>query len=180
MRIFKGILIGLAGLIALLLIVAIFVKKDINLKREITINKPENEVFDYLKYLKNQDNFSKWNKLDPGMKKNYTGTDGTVGFISAWESTNDNVGVGEQEIKKITQCERIDIEIRFKKPFEATNQAYFTTSFVDENATKVSWGFDSKMPYPMNLMNLFMDMEKLVGQDFEEGLANLKVVLEKE
>ena len=124
MRIFKGILIGLAGLIALLLIVAIFVKKEVNVKREITINKPENEVFDYLKYLKNQDNFSKWNKLDPGMKKNYTGTDGTVGFISAWESTNDNVGVGEQEIKKITQCERIDIEIRFKKPFEATNQAY--------------------------------------------------------
>ena len=114
MRIFKGILIGLAGLIALLLIVAIFVKKEVNVKREITINKPENEVFDYLKYLKNQDNFSKWNKLDPGMKKNYTGTDGTVGFISAWESTNDNVGVGEQAIKKIPQCERIDIEIRFK------------------------------------------------------------------
>lgn len=180
MRIFKGILIGIVSIIALLLIVAIFVKKDIKVMREVTINKPENEVFDYLKYLKNQDNFSKWNKMDPGMKKNYTGTDGTVGFISAWESTNDNVGAGEQEIKKITPCERIDIEIRFKKPFETTNQAYFTTAFAGENATKVSWGFDSKMPYPMNLVNLFMDMDKMVGQDFDEGLANLKMVLEKE
>lgn len=180
MRIFKGILIGILSIVALLLITAIFVKKEINVKREITINKPENEVFDYLKYLKNQDNFSKWNKIDPSMKKNYKGTDGTVGFVSAWESTNDNVGVGEQEIKKITPCERIDIEIRFKKPFETTNQAYFTTAFAGENATKVSWGFDSKMPYPMNLMNLFMDMDKMVGQDFEEGLTNLKEVLEKE
>jgi hypothetical protein len=98
MKILKRILIILAIIIAIPLIVAIFIKKDYAVEREIVINKPKTDVFDYIKYLKNQDNYSKWNKIDPNMKKAYTGTDGTVGFISAWESKDENVGVGEQEI----------------------------------------------------------------------------------
>ena len=73
----------------------------------------EDEVFDYVKYLKNQDNFSKWASMDPDMQKTYRGTDVTVGFVSAWASDNPDVGVGEQEIKAITAGQRIDFELRF-------------------------------------------------------------------
>jgi hypothetical protein len=111
------------------------------------------------------------------MKKEYVGTDGTVGFISKW-SGNDEVGVGEQEIKGITDGEKIDMELRFKKPFESTSQAYLITESVDSSATKVRWGFTSTMPYPMNLMTLVMNMDKSVGKDFEEGLSNLKAKCE--
>ncbi|HEY4628905.1 MAG TPA: SRPBCC family protein [Flavobacterium sp.] len=175
----KKILIALAILIAIPLIVALFVKKVYAVEREITINKPKQEVFDYVKLLKNQDHYSKWATMDPKMKKSYRGTDGTVGFVSTWESKVDSVGVGEQEIKKIVEGERIDFELRFIKPFEATEPAFMTTEAVSENQTKVKWGFSGHMNYPMNLMMLFMDFEKMIGDDLQTGLNNLKTVLEK-
>ena len=180
MKIFKKILIVLGIIIAIPLIVALFVRKDYAVEESIVINKPKSEVFDYIKHLKNQDNFSKWATMDPNMKKTYRGTDGTVGFVSAWESDNENVGAGEQEILKITEGERMDFELRFLKPFESTQVAYMTTETVSENKTKVKWGFSGKMSYPMNLMMLFMDFEEMIGDDFQVGLKKLKTNLEKE
>ena len=136
-------------------------------------------MFDYVKYLKNQDNYSKWATMDPNMKKTYTGTDGTVGFVSAWESEVKNVGVGEQEIKVIKEGEIVDWELRFKKPFENTDDAYMTTTSVSPNQTKVTWVFKGAFPYPMNLMTLFVDFDKELGGDLEIGLNNLKTILEK-
>lgn len=179
MKIVKKILLGLVILIAIPFIVALFVAKEYAVEREININKPKTEVFDYIKHLKNQDTYSKWNNIDPNMKKEYRGTDGEVGFVSAWDSDNEDVGAGEQEIKKITEGERIDFELRFLKPFEATEPAYMITEAVSDVETKVKWGFSGKMPYPMNIMMLFMNMEEMIGADLEEGLKNLKVVLEK-
>lgn len=178
MKILKTILITVGILIAIPLIVSLFVKKDYEVEREITINKPKEEVFDYVRFLKNQDNYSKWATMDPDMKKTYRGTDGTVGFVSAWESDNKDVGKGEQEIKKITEGERIDFELRFFEPFESTEPAYMTTKSVSENQTKVKWGFSGHMDYPMNIMMLYMDFEKMIGDDLDTGLKNLKSVLE--
>ncbi|MBK6266189.1 SRPBCC family protein [Marivirga sp. S37H4] len=175
----KKILIAIAIIIAIPLIIALFVNKTYEVEREIIINKPQQEVFDYVKYLKNQDNFSKWATMDPEMKKTYRGTDGTVGFVSAWESDNDEVGTGEQEITNIIEGERIDYELRFIKPMESTAPAFMTTEAVSENQTKVKWGFSGHMDYPMNLMMLFMDFEEMIGNDFQEGLNELKTQLEK-
>ncbi|NBA88357.1 polyketide cyclase [Emticicia sp. CRIBPO] len=178
MKVVKKILIGLLGIVAILLITGLFIKKDYAVHREIVINKPKQEVFDYIKLLKNQDNFSVWAMTDPKMKKTYTGTDGTVGFVSAWDSQNKDVGKGEQEIKKITEGERIDFELRFIKPFESTEKAYMTTEAVSPAQTKVRWGFDGHMAYPMNLMLLFMDFDQMLGDQLKTGLDNLKVKLE--
>lgn len=180
MKILKNILLGLAILIAIPLIVALFIPGKYAVEREVIINKPKQEVFHYIKMLKNQDNFSVWAQADPNMKKEYKGTDGTVGFISSWDSDNENVGKGEQEIIKITEGERIDTKLRFKEPFEAQDDAYMSVEAVDEGKTKVKWGFTGAFPYPMNLMKLFMNMDKAVGTDFEKGLSNLKGLLEKE
>lgn len=178
MKIFKKIFIAIAILIAIPLVVALFTKKDYAVEREIIINKPKQEVFDYIKFLKNQDNYSVWATIDPAMKKEYKGTDGTVGFISAWESKIDDVGKGEQEIMKIIDGERLDFQLRFKIPFEANDDAYMVTETIAENQTKVKWGFKGKMSYPMNFMLLFMNMEKMLGNDLATGLSNLKKVLE--
>ena len=180
MKILKKIGIAFAIIIAIPLIAALFIKKDYAVEREINISKPKQEVFDYIKLLKNQDNFSIWAMKDPGMKKEYKGTDGTPGFTASWESTNKEVGKGEQEIVKITEGERIDTKLRFKIPFEAQDDAYFSTEASGENQTKVKWGFSGSMPYPFNFMCLFFDMDKQVGGDLATGLENLKVVLEKQ
>ncbi len=180
MKIFKRILLGLLGIVALLLIIAMFLKKDYAVVREINISKPKQEVFNYIKFLKNQDKYSKWATMDPNMKKEYKGTDGTVGFISAWDSKQDDVGKGEQEIKKITEGERMDFELRFIKPFEAKDQAYMTTEALDTTRTKVKWGFNGRMNYPMNLFLVVMNMDEMLGNDLATGLANLKQNLEKQ
>jgi hypothetical protein len=179
MKILKRILIVIVAIVALALIIALFIKKEYAVEREVIINKPKTEVFEFVKLLKNQDSFSVWANKDPNMKKEYKGTDGTVGFVSAWDSQNKDVGKGEQEIKKITEGQRIDFELRFIEPFEANDNAYMTTESVNENQTKVKWGFNGKMNYPMNLMLLCMNMDEMLGKDLQDGLNNLKTTLEK-
>lgn len=176
----KKVLIGFSGLITTAAATAFFLKKNYNVEKEVIIDKPKDEVFNYLKHLKNQDNFSVWSGMDPNMKKEYKGTDGTVGFVSKWESDHKNVGKGEQEIKNIVDGQRIDFELRFLKPWKATNDAYIITEEVSKNKTKVRWGFNGKMNFPMNLLLLFMNMEKMIGKDFQTGLNKLKNILEKE
>jgi hypothetical protein len=173
------IIIISAIIIILPLLAALFTVKNYSVQREVRINKPKKKVFDYIRSLKNQDNFSKWAQIDPQMKKSYTGADGEVGFISAWESNDKNVGKGEQEIKKITEGERIDFEVRFIKPFKSVSPAFMTTERISDDQTLVKWGFSGHMKYPMNLMLLFMNMEKMIGNDLQTGLTNLKNALEK-
>ncbi len=178
MKILFTILKIIGVLIALILIIALFVKKEIKLEKEIVINKPKVMVYDYVKLLQNQNNYSKWATMDPSMKKEFKGTDGTVGFVSAWDSDNKDVGKGEQEITKM-QGDRIDYELRFMKPMKAINYAFMGTESISDSSTKVIWGFNGKMNYPLNIMNLFFDAEKMVGDDFAIGLDNLKRILEK-
>lgn len=177
MRILKKFLLVVVVIIALILIIALFVKKDYTIEREVVINEQKDSVFNFVKYLRNQNEFSKWARLDPAMKTSFSGTDATPGFISAWEGNKD-VGKGEQEILKIQDGYRIDYQIRFKKPFESAAGSYIITEPVLGNRTKVRWSFSGNMPYPFNIMRLF-NMEGMIGNDLQEGLNNLKTLREK-
>ncbi|MGH2664442.1 SRPBCC family protein [Flavobacterium sp.] len=179
MKIIKKIVLALVALVVIIAIAGLFMKKDYAIEREITINQPKDSIFKFVKQVKNQDQFSVWNKMDPNMKKNYTGTDGTVGFIYGWESQNENVGTGEQEIKKIAEGERVDFELRFKVPMESKGNAYIATEAISPTQTKVKWGFTGTMPYPWNVMMPIMGMDEMIGKDLQGGLDNLKGVLEK-
>jgi Polyketide cyclase / dehydrase and lipid transport len=170
------VLYVILGSIALLLIAGLVISKDIAASREIVINKPKDEVFNYIKYLKNQQHYSKWATMDPNIKNEFRGTDGTVGFVNSWEG-NKKVGQGEQEIIAIEEGTSISFELRFIKPFKS--QASSKMSVQGNGTTIVLWTFASKMNYPLNVMKLFMNMEKMIGNDFSTGLSNLKNVLEK-
>lgn len=175
----KTFLYILLTIIAVLVIIGLIAPTNYAVEREIAINKPKAEVFEYVKSLKNQDNWSVWSKRDPNIKKTFRGQDGTVGFISAWEG-NDEVGKGEQEITKIIDGERIDSDLRFEKPFESISPTYLITESVSDNETKVKWGFSGKSPFPLNIMMLFMNIEESIGKDFDDGLTNLKGILENQ
>src|SRR5262245_44520639 len=101
MDILLAILFVIAGLIALVLIIALFSKKEYAVERQITIGKSRQKVFDYIRFLKNQEQYSKWVMMDPNVRRDYRGTDGTVGFVAAWDSDIKDVGKGEQEIKNL-------------------------------------------------------------------------------
>jgi hypothetical protein len=166
----------IAVLAVAVLILGLFGKKEMKAEKEIVINKPKAIVYDYIKLLANQNKYSKWATMDANMKTTYVGKDGTVGFISGWDGND--VGKGEQEIKKM-EGDRIDYELRFERPFKATNTAFMTTQAINDSTTKVIWGFEGKMNYPLNAMSVFTDMSKSIGDDYAEGLQNLKSVLEK-
>lgn len=170
--------IVILAIILIPLVVALFSKKDYAVTEEVTINQPVAVVFEYVKFLKNQDEYSVWSKIDPDMKTEYRGIDGTVGFVSAWSSEVEDAGSGEQEIIAITEGERIDYEIRFFEPFESTSKAFMTTGVLSDQQTKVHWGFTGRMAYPMNLMLLLIDFEAAISNDLATGLSNLKSILE--
>jgi len=170
------ILLVVAGIIALLLLIALFMKKEHYVKREIIINAPRQKVFDYVKLLKNQDEFNKHAMAGPDRKREFKGTDGTVGYIYAW-SGNKNAGEGEKEIKNIIEGKRIETEIRFVKPMRATASIIMETVSLPDNQTKVSWSNAGVLKYPVNIMVPMM--EKHVAKDMDFSLSTLKNILEK-
>jgi uncharacterized protein YndB with AHSA1/START domain len=166
-------------IIAIPLILAAFLAEDYFIERDIIINRPKQTVFDYIKFLKNTDTYNKWVMMDPNLRKDFKGTDGTPGAVYYWDSDNKNVGKGEQEIKAIREGERIDYEIRFIKPFVNTSYAHIITEPVQPNQTKVKWVFNGKRNYPMKLFHLLFNLKKVLGNDLQTSLGNLKTVLEK-
>ncbi|MBW4891793.1 SRPBCC family protein [Mucilaginibacter sp. HMF5004] len=167
------------AVIAIPFILALFGADGFTIESDIIINKPKNEVFDYIKLLKNQDNYSKWVMTDPGMKKEFTGTDGNVGFIYAWESENKQVGQGAQEIIKITEGESIDNEVRFIKPFTGTSYTTMETMAITPNQTSVKWIFKGTKNYMMKVMHILFNLQKVLKKDMDTSLNTLKTVLEK-
>jgi len=168
----------LLGVIALIVLIGLIAPNKYDVKRSIVIDQPVHKTFRYLKMVKNQDHWSPWKQKDPNMKQTFEGTDGEVGFVSRWEGNKD-VGVGEQEIKRILENDIINTELRFYKPWKSVSNGYLKVDSVDNGKTKVTWGFTGKTPFPFNIFMLFFSMEKTVGKDFEEGLQSLKHTLEK-
>jgi hypothetical protein len=164
----------------LVLLVSAFSAKEYGVEREIIINKPCTEVFNFVKILRNQDQYSAWKFRDKSMKSSFKGTDGTIGFISSWESEDGKSSKGEQEIIGMEENHKINFELRFEKPVKSTSNTYMITEIVSPAATKVKWGFKGKMSFPINIMLLFMDMEGPIKNDFDEGLKNLKSLLESQ
>ena len=170
------VLLILAGLLVLLLIIALFMKRQHYVKREIIINAPLQKVFDYLKLLKNQDEFNKHAMAGSDRKREFKGTDGTVGYIYAW-SGNKDAGEGEKEIKNIIEGKRIETEIRFVKPMTVTASIIMETESLSDDQTKVTWSNAGTLKYPINIM--IPMMEKHVVKDMDSSLSTLKNILEK-
>jgi hypothetical protein len=174
MNIFLGII---GALVVIIVLMILFAPKKYDINRSLVIERSLPDVFAYLKSVKNQDHWSPWKKRDPNMKQRFEGTDGTVGFVSKWEG-NKQVGTGEQEITGISENKEVITELRFFKPWKSVSEGYLKVEEAG-NGTKVVWGFRGVNKPPMNAMMLFFNMDKAVGKDFEEGLSDLKKLLEQ-
>lgn len=151
--------------------------KEMLVEKSIIVAKPKKDVFEYLKYTKNQNSFSVWNMKDKNQKVENKGTDGKVGFIYSWDSSNKSVGAGSQEIKNIVDGERIEYELRFERPMKNVAQSKFLLKEIAANKTEVTWDFRGPTKFPMSLFKSFF--QKLLGKDMEKSLENLKHNLEK-
>lgn len=170
------VLLVVVAIIVLLLILGIFMRKEYRVQSEVVINAPLEKVFDYVRMLRNQDHFNKWIMRDLDRTCRFKGVDGTVGFVYGWKD-NKGSGEGEQEITGITEGERVDIELRFIKPFTAIGYVAFVVETVAANQTRVTWSNKSALKYPMNIM--VPVVERLLPKDMHESLNNLKRILEQ-
>ena len=151
--------------------------KEMLIEKSIIINKPLSQVFDYLRYTMNQNNFSVWNMKDPGKKTEMSGVDGTVGFIYSWDSKDKSVGAGSQEIIDLKEGESITYKLAFERPMKNVAQSGFYLRAISDGQTEVTWQFRGQTKFPMSLFKRFL--ENMLGKDMAASLTNLKNILDK-
>jgi len=168
--------IALAGLVAAVLGFAATKPSEFRLRRIHRINTPPAKIFPLINDFRRWEAWSPWEKLDPALKRTHSGAPSGKGAVYEWEG-NSKAGKGRMEIVESSPPGKIVIKIDFIKPFEAHN----TVDFMLEpkgTATDVTWSMFGPNPYMMKVMGVFVDMDQMVGKDFEKGLASLKTVAE--
>jgi hypothetical protein len=172
----KKILLGAAVLLAAFAAFIASRPADFKVERSVVINAPASAAFPWVNDLRKANDWSPWSELDPGMKQSYEGPAAGVGASYAWDG-NDKVGSGKQTIVDVKPNELVRVKLEFFKPIAATNSVDFT--FVPEgNGTKVSWIMTGRHGFMGKAFSLAMDMDAMVGGDFEKGLAKLKALAE--
>ena len=166
-------------LIVMPLIIAAFISNTHHLERSVVINKPKGEVFNYIKHLKNHQNFTKWASMNPYAPRVYKGIDGEVGFVFSWHNKQKTLTKGEKELIAIDEGNRLDFELRLIEPTQSVALSFMTTESLGENKTKVSWGTENTIKYPKNILFLLIDLDETRGEDIQTGLNNLKAILEE-
>ena len=174
---FKRILLVVVVLIGALLAYAATRPDSFRVERAAVIKAPPAKVFALIDDFHQWAGWSPWEKLDPSMKRSHSGAASGKGAVYAWEGNGD-VGAGRMEILETTAPSRVLIRLDFMKPFEATNTAEYTIQPEGE-ATRVTWAMYGPAPFLSKLMQVFVSMDKMIGKDFEQGLANLKALAER-
>jgi len=172
----KKILLGVAAVIVLFTIVVMTRPATFHIERSIGVAAPPAAVFAQVNDFHTWAAWSPWEKLDPQMKKTFEGPATGVGSMYAWTG-NDKVGEGKMTIQKSDPPSQVLIKLEFLKPFAATNTATFTFAPAPEGS-KVTWAMDGENNFVAKAFSMFMDMDKMVGGDFEKGLAELKTIAE--
>ncbi|MFZ4545719.1 MAG: SRPBCC family protein [Saprospiraceae bacterium] len=176
MKFLTYLLFTILGLIAFALIMALFISRQYTISVNETINKPKSEVYDYVKMLKNQEEYSVWIKADPKLVPEISGTDGDIGATQTWDSKIDDVGAGSQTIIAMTDS-RIDVDLKFVRPMKGEAKAANILEAISENQTKITSEFYGDDSYPMNLVSYIFG-RGMIKESEIKNLQNIKQILE--
>ena len=173
---FKKIVIVLLVLVAGVVAIALTKPDRFHVERSASIAAPPEKVLGFITDFHSWSAWSPWEKLDPEMKRTFSGPASGIGAVYEWQG-NSAVGSGRMEITAVKPVSTT-IDLRFTSPMESHNTATFalTPTGVDTN---VLWSMDGPMPFVSRLMSVFVSMDSLIGKDFDTGLANLKAAAEK-
>lgn len=164
-------------LIAILLFVVATRPMRFRVQRSIRIDAPREKVFALVSNFRDFDAWSPWAALDPSMRKSFSGADSGQGAVYEWQG-NGKVGQGRMEIVETLAPERVVIKLDFLKPFEAHNTTEYLLT-TDGEGTEFAWAMHGSNNFMAKLMGLFFSMDKMVGGQFEQGLARLKALAER-
>ena len=173
----KTIVIAIVVVIAGILGYATTRPDTFSVQRTTTVHAPADKVFALVNDFHRWGEWSPWEKLDPEMKRTFSGTAAGPGSVYEWTG-NSKVGAGRMEILQAAPAAKVDIKLDFIKPFEGHNITEFTLAPQGEN-TQVVWVMHGPAPFVSKLMGVFVSMDSMIGKDFETGLANMKSAAEK-
>ena len=174
---FKTIAIVVVVLIAGILIFAATKPDTFHIQRATNIKAPPEKIFALIHDFHSWGSWSPYERLDPTMKRTFTGTANGRGTVYEWDG-NRNVGKGRVEITDTAPPSKVTIKLDMVKPFEAHNIVGFKLE-ANGDSTNVTWAMDGRTPYIAKVLHIFFSMDRMVGRQFEEGLANLKTIAEK-
>jgi hypothetical protein len=175
----ETILIALGAVLVVLAVFAIVVAlqpSEFSVTRTATMSAPAAEVFSQVNDFHNWEAWSPWAKLDPAARNSFAGAPAGTGAVFTWNG-NKNVGEGVMTITESRPSDLIRIKLEFLRPFKGTNTAEFTFK-PDSNQTVVTWSMAGTKNFIVKAFGLFMSMDKMVGGQFEQGLANMKSIVE--
>jgi uncharacterized protein YndB with AHSA1/START domain len=167
------LIVGVAGLLGF----AATKPDAFRIQRAASFKAPPERIFPLLNDFHSWASWSPWEKLDPALKRTYSGSANGRGAVYEWEG-NKKVGQGRMEITEAVPPSKITIKLDFLKPFQAHNTAEFTLDRQGDS-TNVTWVMNGHQPFMFKVMGVFFSMDKMIGKDFETGLANLKSITEK-
>jgi len=168
----------LAALIILFLLVAAFVGTEWKFEKSILIQAPLDKVWPHINTFRASNEWSPWISLDPNIRQQITGDDGSPGATYSWESDEKNVGAGSQTLRTITDHSEVTSVINFLRPIKGKADGYIRIA-PEGGGTRAEWGICSATPYPMNIIKLFGVIEKNLDRDFTKGLNKLKELSER-
>ncbi len=173
----KKISIVVVVLIAALLAYAATKPDTFHVQRATSMTAPPEKIFPLINDFHGQALWSPWEKKDPAMKKTLSGAENGKGAVYAWEG-NSEVGTGRIEITDSAPTSKVTMKLDMLTPFEAHNIVEFTLD-AKGDFTQVTWAMHGSQSYQMKVMSVLVDCDKMVGKDFEAGLASMKALAEK-
>lgn len=162
--------------IAIVLLMAAAKPDTFHVERAVTIAAPPERIFPLINDFRNWRSWSPYEKLDPAMKRTLSGAESGKGAIYEWHG-NGKAGQGRMEIAAASPS-KVAIDLHFLKPFRANNLAEFKLD-PQGGTTKVTWSMDGKSAFATKIMGTVFNLDRMIGKDFETGLANLKAIAEK-
>jgi hypothetical protein len=171
----KKIALALVAVIVLLVAVVAMQPSTFRIERSAAIEAPPDVVYRHIENLRAWEAWNPWQKLDPEMKSRYAGPEAGVGASTSWEGPN--AGTGRMTITAVKPNREVEIELEFLAPMAATNRALFTL-VPERGATRVSWLMEGRNGFAAKAVGLVMDMDQMIGGEFEKGLASMKALAE--
>lgn len=178
MKIFRLLFFFILALALTTGLLSLLMATSQKIKRSITINAPAAVIFEQLKQLNNFHRFSVWGAQDSSIQYTLSGTDGTPGASISWKGDPAISGEGKIELTSLAKPHTVAHTIHFSNPKKGKASSVFSIIETEKNSTTVTWYFELFTPRPQNIFNLFFDLDKEMGKDFETGLAALKVYIE--
>ncbi len=171
------VIVGLVIVVAALLSYAATKPDTLRVQRATSIKAPPEKIFALINDFHRWGSWSPYEKKDPAMKRTLSGAANGKGAVYEWDSDS-NVGKGRMEIADTSSPSKVTINLDFTKPFETRNIVEFKLE-PKGGSTNVTWVMHGRSPYIAKVIGIFVDMDNMIGKDFEAGLANLKTVAER-